>query len=76
MLMFDALAVPNLTPRMGISAYQRVGAALQIPAYMMIPMISTASVAGLPVTILSVVLLFTCYACTNSVGALPVAVSR
>lgn len=29
-IMFDALAVPNLTPRVGIRAHQRVGAALQV----------------------------------------------
>ena len=68
MLLFDALAVPNLTPQVGIRAYQRVGAVLQVLAYMMVPMLSTASVAGLPIPTLSLVLLFTCYACTNSVG--------
>lgn len=73
-MLFEALAVPNLIPRTGVRAYQRVGAIAQVPAYMMIPALSTASASGLPVTALSLVLLFTCYACASSVSACPAAV--
>lgn len=69
MLAFEVIAVPNITRRVGIRAIQRVAAVIQVPAYLMVPVLSIARVAGLPVTILSLVLLCTCYACTSLVGA-------
>ena len=64
------VAVPTVLPRMGIKAYQRVGSIIHVPAYMLIPMLSSRdNAAGLPVAAASLILLCTCYFCTNSVGA-------
>lgn len=63
------VAVPTVLPRVGVRAYQRVGSVLQAPAYILLPMLSNAdNTAGFPVALASLILLCTCYVCTNSVG--------
>eukprot|EP00904_Undaria_pinnatifida_P005739 jgi/Undpi1/2295/HiC_scaffold_13.g05679.m1 len=67
LLVLEMVAVPTVLPRMGIKAYQRVGSIIHVPAYMLIPMLSSRdNAAGLPVAAASLILLCTCYFCTNS----------
>ena len=68
-LLFEIAAVPYLTPWLGVKLSQRLGSLFEVPIYFLLPLVSRMGGDGLPVTLVMVVLLFTCYVCTNSVSA-------
>lgn len=68
-LVFELVAVPIITPCLGVRLSQRVGSVFEVPTYLVLPLVSLASGSGLPVTIASLLLLFTSSVCINSVGA-------
>lgn len=63
-------AVPNLLPWLGVRLSQRLGSVIQVPVLVIFPLLSLVNTAGYSVTTATTILLFTCYACSNSVGAL------
>lgn len=73
-LAFEIIAVPNLTPRLGVRMSQRLGSIFEIPVYFLIPLISRVNGAEFPVDVAAVILLFTCYVTSNSVS--PFALSK
>ena len=67
MLVFEIFALPNLTPRFGVTLCQRVGSAMEVPAYFLIPLLSQVKGTSLLATAASVFLLFTALVGTNTV---------
>lgn len=67
-LLFELVAVPYLTPWLGVRLSQRLGSAFEVPIYFIFPWLSRMGGGNLPVTLTALVLLFTCCACTNSVS--------
>ena len=67
-LAFELLAVPYLTPWLGVQTSQRLGSVFEVPAYVLFPLLSLVNNTGYPVTVPVLILLFTSYVCTNSVG--------
>ena len=68
-LLVESAAVPYLTPWLGVNLSQRLGSLFEVPVYFLFPLVSRMGGDGLPVTLATIVLLFTCYVCTNSVSA-------
>ena len=68
-LLFELVAVPYLTPWLGVQLSQRLGSAFEVPIYVLFPFLSRMGGGNLAVTLTALVLLFTCYICTNSVSA-------
>lgn len=67
-LVFELVAVPYLTPWLGVKLSQRLGSVFEVPIYFLFPLLSSMGGGDLPVTLTALVLLFTCYVCTNSVS--------
>ena len=65
---FELLAVPYLTPWLGIKKSQRISTMFEIPVYLAVPLISWLNNDGLPVFFIVVIQLFTCYTCSNAVS--------
>eukprot|EP00904_Undaria_pinnatifida_P000581 jgi/Undpi1/10523/HiC_scaffold_29.g12973.m1 len=65
-MILEMFAVPNLTPRLGIRLFQRIGSVFEVPTYFLFPVLSTVSAAGFPVAFASLVLLLMCYVCSNT----------
>eukprot|EP00904_Undaria_pinnatifida_P000534 jgi/Undpi1/10481/HiC_scaffold_29.g12931.m1 len=63
---FELLAVPYLTPWLGIKKSQRISTMFEIPVYLAVPLISWLNNDGLPVFFIVVVQLFMCYTCSNA----------
>ena len=66
-MVFEMFAVPNLTPRLGVRLFQRIGSVFGVPTYFLFPVLSTVHAAGFPVAFVSIILLLMCYVCSNSV---------
>lgn len=61
---FELLALPVLLPRLDISSCRRVAAAILVPAYVLLPQLSSLQGTGYPLIVASLVVLFTmCTAC-------------
>eukprot|EP00904_Undaria_pinnatifida_P000576 jgi/Undpi1/10519/HiC_scaffold_29.g12969.m1 len=65
-MVFEMFAVPQLTPRLGVRLFQRIGSVFEVPTYFLFPVLSTVNAAGFPVAFASLILLLTCYVCSNS----------
>lgn len=68
-LLFEIVAVPYLTPWLGVQLAQRLGSVFEVPIYFLLPLMARIGGGDLPVTLTGLVLLFTTYVCTNSVSA-------
>ena len=69
MLLLETLVVPYATPWLGVNKSQRIGSMVEIPIYILFPILSrAANNDGLPVFLASVALLVICYAGSNAVG--------
>ena len=66
-MILEMFAVPQLTPRLGVRLFQRIGSVFEVPTYFLFPVLSTVSAAGFPVAFASLVLLLMCYVCSNTV---------
>lgn len=67
-LVFELFAVPKLTPWLGVRTSYRVGSVVQIPVFFLFPLLSLANGTELPVTFISLVLLFTTFVCSHAVS--------
>ena len=69
MLALETLVVPYVTPRVGVKRSQRIGSMIEVPIYILLPMLSRAANSdGIPIFVASVTLLVICYAGSNAVG--------
>eukprot|EP00904_Undaria_pinnatifida_P000573 jgi/Undpi1/10516/HiC_scaffold_29.g12966.m1 len=64
-LVYEIFAVPNVTPRLGVRMSQRAGSVFVLPVYFLLTLLSNANYAGTHVTIIAIILLFTCYVGSN-----------
>ena len=67
-MVFEFFAVPNLTPRLGIKTSQRVGAAILVPLYALLPTLSSVKGYESAVAIAATIFLFTGYVCSHAVS--------
>ncbi|CAN0085422.1 unnamed protein product [Ascophyllum nodosum] len=64
-LIFEPLAIPCITSRIGIKVSQRLGSLVEVPVYVMFPMIATLRGTKL-LDLASAILLVTVYTCSNA----------
>lgn len=67
-LVFEIFAVPNITPRLGVRNAQRMSSVLEVPVYLLIPIISLLDGESTAATFASIFLVFTCYVSSNLVS--------
>eukprot|EP00904_Undaria_pinnatifida_P001778 jgi/Undpi1/11600/HiC_scaffold_30.g13895.m1 len=66
-LALETLVVPYVTPRVGVKRSQRIGSMIEVPIYILLPMLSRAANSdGIPIFVASVTLLVICYAGSNA----------
>ena len=69
MLALQTLVVPYVTPWLGVKRSHRIGSMVEIPMYILLPMLSRmANSDGWPMFFISVTLLVIYYAGSNAVG--------
>lgn len=66
---FELLVLPVLLKRVGICTCRRVGAAILVPAFLLLPQLSSLQGTGYPIIVASVAVLFTIYVACDSVSA-------
>eukprot|EP00904_Undaria_pinnatifida_P003322 jgi/Undpi1/12991/HiC_scaffold_7.g02655.m1 len=65
-LLFELVAVPYLTPWLGVKLSQRLGSVFEMPVYICFPFVSRIGGGDVCVTLTTFILLFTFFVCSNS----------
>lgn len=71
LLVFELFLLPICTPRFGIRLCQRLGSVVEVPLYIIFPLISYMSSTGYLIQAAAAILLFLAMAASDPVGGYP-----